>query len=49
MKKVADAGGKVLGGPMEIPGVGKYVSFLDTEGNRVSMLQPTPRMDVHPK
>jgi hypothetical protein len=25
---------------MEIPGVGKYVSFFDTEGNRVSMLQP---------
>ena len=35
--------GKVLGEPMEIPGVGQYVSFLDTEGNRVSMLQPLPR------
>src|SRR5215471_7589546 len=43
MKKVADAGGKVLGEPMEIPGVGQYVSFFDTEGNRVSMLQPIPR------
>lgn len=41
MKKVADAGGKVLGEPVEIPGIGKYVSFTDTEGNRVSMLQPT--------
>jgi predicted enzyme related to lactoylglutathione lyase len=40
---VASAGGKVLGEPMEIPGVGRYVSFLDTEGNRVSMLQPAPR------
>ena len=40
--KVRDAGGKVLGEPMEIPGVGHYVSFTDTEGNRVSMLQPTP-------
>jgi uncharacterized protein len=40
MKKVAGAGGKVLGEPMEIPGVGQYVSFIDTEGNRVSMLQP---------
>jgi predicted enzyme related to lactoylglutathione lyase len=49
MKKVADAGGKVLGQPMEIPGVGKYVSFFDTEGNRVSMLQPNPRMEVHPR
>lgn len=43
MKRVADAGGTVLGDPMDIPGVGKYVSFLDTEGNRVSMLQPLPR------
>src|SRR5206468_7366589 len=40
-EKVRDAGGKVLGEPMEIPGVGHYVSFTDTEGNRVSMLQPT--------
>jgi predicted enzyme related to lactoylglutathione lyase len=40
MKKVSSAGGKVLGEPMEIPGVGQYVSFTDTEGNRVSMLQP---------
>ena len=39
-KSVRDAGGNVLGEPMEIPGVGKYVSFTDTEGNRVSMLQP---------
>jgi len=49
MKKVADAGGKVLGDPMEIPGVGRYVSFFDTEGNRASLLQPQPRMDVRPK
>lgn len=40
MKKVAQSGGRVLGEPMDIPGVGKYVSFFDTEGNRVSMLQP---------
>jgi predicted enzyme related to lactoylglutathione lyase len=43
MKQVSKAGGEVLGQPMEIPGVGHYVSFLDTEGNRVSMLQPVPR------
>jgi len=42
MRKVTGAGGKVLGEPMEIPGVGQYVSFMDTEGNRVSMLQPIP-------
>lgn len=40
MEKVAQAGGQVLGDPMEIPGVGQYVSFVDPEGNRVSMLQP---------
>ena len=27
---------------MEIPGIGKYVSFMDTEGNRISMLEPLP-------
>jgi predicted enzyme related to lactoylglutathione lyase len=43
MKKVAASGGKVLGEPMEIPGVGQYVSFTDSEGNRLSMLQPSPR------
>jgi uncharacterized protein len=43
MRKVTRAGGKVLGEPMQIPGVGRYVSFTDTEGNRVSMLQPDPR------
>lgn len=42
MRKVGEAGGKVLGEPMEIPGVGHYVAFLDTEGNRASMLQPLP-------
>ena len=41
MKKVTEAGGKVLGEPMEIPGYGLYISFFDTEGNRVSMMQPT--------
>ena len=43
MRKVTEAGGTVLGEPMEIPGVGQYVAFRDTEGNRASMLQPLPR------
>ena len=43
MRQVAAAGGDVLGEPMEIPGIGQYVSFMDTEGNRVSMLQPLTR------
>ena len=44
MDKVTKAGGKVLGEPMEIPGYGLYVSFYDTEGNRVSMMEPTSEM-----
>ena len=41
MMNVEKSGGKVLGEPMDIPGVGLYVSFFDTEGNRVGMIQPT--------
>lgn len=46
VKAVAAAGGAVLGGrkpgePDDIPGVGLYAAFTDTEGNRVGMLQPT--------
>lgn len=40
MEKVKAAGGKILHEPMDIPGVGSFASFEDTEGNRVSMLQP---------
>jgi predicted enzyme related to lactoylglutathione lyase len=44
MNKVEKAGGKVIGEPMEIPGFGMYVSFFDTEGNRVSIMEPTMEM-----
>jgi uncharacterized protein len=53
IEEVKKAGGKILGGmtpdgghtmePTEIPGVGLWISIEDTEGNRVSMLQPNPR------
>jgi predicted enzyme related to lactoylglutathione lyase len=49
IRKITDAGGKALGEPMGIPGVGQYVSFIDTEGNRVSVLQPIPRNWHAPK
>jgi uncharacterized protein len=49
VKKVTDAGGKVLGEPMEISGVGQYGSFTDTEGNRGNMLRPIPRNWHAPK
>jgi uncharacterized protein len=47
MKNVVKAGGKVLGEPWDIPGVGLYVSFFDTEGNRVGMIQPSVRSVQH--
>lgn len=45
MQKAKDAGATILGGqkpgePDDIPGVGLYCSILDSEGNRVGMLQP---------
>lgn len=49
MKNIEASGGKAIGGmqksgePDEIPGVGLYATFIDTEGNVVSMLQPHPR------
>jgi predicted enzyme related to lactoylglutathione lyase len=43
MKKIASAGGKVHGEPQQIPGVGLWVTFTDSEGNRVSILQPAQR------
>jgi uncharacterized protein len=45
MREVEAAGGKIVGGqkpgePDDIPGIGLYIAFTDTEGNRVGMLQP---------
>ena len=53
MKKVQAAGGTLIdmekpGEPMDIPGVGLYMGFTDTEGNRVSLLQPNATMSVRP-
>jgi uncharacterized protein len=44
IKNIKGAGGTISGEPMDIPGVGKYVSFTDTEGNVLSILQPLPDM-----
>ena len=44
MKKIEEAGGKVLGEPIEIPGYGMYISFFDTEGNRNGLMQPNQGM-----
>lgn len=44
METVKQAGGTIISGPHDIPHVGLYVAFTDTEGNRVAMLQPNPLM-----
>jgi uncharacterized protein len=43
VEDVKKAGGTILSQPDEIPGVGLYASFRDSEGNRMSLLQPLPR------
>ncbi len=43
MEDVKAAGGEIKGEPMDIPGIGKYISVLDSEGNSVGVLQPTAR------
>lgn len=40
IEKINQHGGTVLGEPINIPGFGSYVSFLDTEGNKNSIIQP---------
>lgn len=40
MELIDENDGRVLGEPMTIPNFGEYVSFLDTEGNRNSIIQP---------
>jgi len=44
MTKIEKSGGKVIGEPMDIKGFGMYVSFYDTEGNRVAIMEPTMEM-----
>lgn len=39
MQKIEAAGGKALGEPFELPGVGLFVSFIDTEGNVATINQ----------
>ncbi len=48
MEKVVKEGGKLAGEPMDIPGVGKFISFFDTEGNRAGMIQPLARPAAKP-
>lgn len=40
MKKVTEAGGKIVGEVLDIAQVGRYVAVEDSERNRVGILQP---------
>jgi len=37
MKRIESAGGRILGEPFELPGVGLFADFRDTEGNVVTI------------
>ena len=37
LKKVEQAGGKLLGQKVAIPGMGSYAFFADPEGNRIGV------------
>lgn len=40
MEEIKKAGGEIAGEPQPIPGIGMWAVFVDTEGNRVSLLEP---------
>ena len=50
MEEIKEAGGTIIGGghkegePDNIPGIGLYIAFTDTEGNRIALLQPSKEM-----
>lgn len=47
-KSIADAGGKVLMGPMDIPGVGRFAMVTDPGGAAFYVMMPFPRADGVP-
>lgn len=40
LKKVEARGGQLSGDVQELPGVGLFAAFMDSEGNHISLLQP---------
>jgi uncharacterized protein len=38
--EIVKAGGKIAGDIMDMPNIGSFLSFFDTEGNRVNLIQP---------
>lgn len=49
MDNIMAAGGTLLGEPVEIQGYGWYVSFYDSEGNKVSVMQPFMKIQASEK
>jgi predicted enzyme related to lactoylglutathione lyase len=43
MAKVTELGGTVVEGKGEVPGMGWYAVFTDTEGNELALWESTPR------
>lgn len=43
VEKVQNAGGKLVGEILDIPGVGRYARVEDTEGNMIAMIKPIMR------
>lgn len=43
--EIEAAGGKVIHGPNEVPGVGTHSYFADPEGNLFGVMQPAPPGD----
>lgn len=41
LEKVKAAGGKVISEQVEVSGIGQYIRIEDTEGNVVSLMEPT--------
>jgi uncharacterized protein len=43
MQQVTKSGGKIIDKPQMIPGIGNFIAFTDTEGNRVGMMEPVKK------
>jgi predicted enzyme related to lactoylglutathione lyase len=43
LRKVAAAGGKIVNGPNQIPGIGTHAYCADPQGNLFGLLQPAPQ------
>jgi hypothetical protein len=44
IKSITAAGGKIVSQPQEIPKIGMWAVFTDSEGNRVSIMHATGKM-----